>query len=147
MRAIERTNGMIRFAEVNNEREGGCDSKPMKISIDTDGTEICECWEYKGHKGYIRADSGYTYIKNYYFTFGTDEQFPYPSRYMVVQAENHNQAIQLFRVRHPDRPGHEGIYNASDSYDETYWLESVSKYYVDQPPAETIRIDITGDIR
>jgi hypothetical protein len=25
--------------------------------VDTDGTEMCEAWEYRGHKGYIRADN------------------------------------------------------------------------------------------
>lgn len=40
--------------------------------------------------------------KPFYFTFGSWEKYPYPSRYLVVYAENVREAVQKFRSKHPD---------------------------------------------
>lgn len=73
----------------------------------------------------------------FYFTFGSDRQFPYPNSYMKIKAKNRNQAIYVFMAYHPNRPGSEA-YNASDSYTQEQWDEFAGKYYANQEPAAVV---------
>ena len=44
--------------------------------------------------------------KRFYFTFGTDPDYPYGRNdYVLVEAQNLNQAIDIFTMIHPKRPG------------------------------------------
>ena len=54
--------------------------------------------------------------KNFYFTFGSDEQFPFQNGYIIVEAKTMRQAINMFRTSFPDR--HENLLNCSDYYTE-----------------------------
>lgn len=57
VRVMERTEKTVTFAQVGYEHEPPTEWTTIEVQVDTDGTEMCECWEYMGHKGYIRADS------------------------------------------------------------------------------------------
>lgn len=39
----------------------------------------------------------------FYFTYGTDENFPFRGGWTEVEAPNLDAAISLFRIYHPDR--------------------------------------------
>ncbi len=53
---------------------------------------------------------------NYYFTFGTDERYPYRGGWVQIEAESLNQACQIFRDHYPDKV--QGILNCADFYTE-----------------------------
>lgn len=57
--------------------------------------------------------------QKFYFTFGSNEKFPYPNSYLVVIAENEKQACEVFRKHFPDR--HENTLNCSFVYTENEW--------------------------
>lgn len=52
---MARTENTATFAQTGYEQDLE-DWATIEIMIDTSGTEICECYEYMKHKGYIRAD-------------------------------------------------------------------------------------------
>lgn len=80
-------------------------------------------------------------MKRFYFTFGTSDQFPYQSTYLVVVAPDYNEAVKTFRSKYPDK--HEGCLNCSDYYDEKAW-EETKVYYADRNPAEILYADCYG---
>lgn len=73
----------------------------------------------------------------FYFTFGSDEQFPYPNSYMKIKAKTMNKAIRVFMTCHPNRHG-STAYNASECYHQKRWDEIVGRYYADQEPAAVV---------
>lgn len=79
-------------------------------------------------------------MNRYFFTFGSDPQFPFQNTYLVIEAKDINQAIGIFRLLYPDR--HPGVYNASDCYTEAEWDDRASKYYANRPAAQIIRLQI-----
>jgi len=56
---VERTETTAKFIGEDSLRETEIDHAAYDtLDIEHDGdTEVCECWEYRGHRGYIRADS------------------------------------------------------------------------------------------
>ena len=60
--------------------------------------------------------------QNFYFTYGTLEQFPFKGGWTKVRAENLRQAIALFRAVHPDVTL--GLINCSSYYTEDYFKSS-----------------------
>lgn len=68
----------------------------------------------------------------FYFTFGSNEQFPYPNSYLVVVAQSERVARAIFQDKYPNRPG-SNLLNCSFIYTQKEWDESVSKYYPDGP--------------
>lgn len=79
-------------------------------------------------------------MQKYYFTFGSDKQFPYGrDEFVVVTAENALQACNLFRVVHPSRKGSNFI-NCSEVYSEQDFEEFRDKYYHNVLPVEMITI-------
>lgn len=54
VKVVERTEKTVTFQELGF--PDPVDWIPLDVLIDTDGTEMCEVWEYRGNKGYIRAD-------------------------------------------------------------------------------------------
>lgn len=71
------------------------------------------------HTGYTEVTTDEN--KNYYVTFGSDERFPYPNKYLVISAPSMTDAQQLFRQFFPDR--HEKILNYSFMYEEEEWRQ------------------------
>ena len=55
-------------------------------------------------------------MPKFYFTYGSDERFPFQNGWTEVHAENMRQAETLFRAVHPDRAP--GTLNCSWVYDE-----------------------------
>lgn len=56
VRVTERTETTVTFVEPGYEDE---EKITYPVVTNTDGVEMCECWEYLGHTGYIRADIQY----------------------------------------------------------------------------------------
>ena len=80
-----------------------------------------------------------------YFTFGSREQYPFPNRYMVVEAESYDAAIATFRQKYPDV--HENTLRCASFYREDAWKERVEpQYYKDVPPAEILRSEVAVQI-
>lgn len=53
-------------------------------------------------------------MDSYYFTFGTDERYPYQGGYVEIEAECMKEAQAIFRAHYPDRTP--GILNCADYY-------------------------------
>lgn len=62
-------------------------------------------------------------LNSYYYTFGSDADFPYRNGWVVVKASSREEADRKFRSRFPDRPGHEGTMNYSFCYTEERWKQ------------------------
>ena len=74
-----------------------------------------------------------------YFTFGSDPLYPYGQRdYVEVQAENIDQACELFQATHPNRPGSKYI-NCAFIYHEEEFRTIRDRFYGGRPPVEVIR--------
>ena len=80
-------------------------------------------------------------MKKFFFTFGSDPQFPYSrEEYVIVEAENIRQATNLFKAVHPNRPYSKCI-NCSSVYSEDEFLPCMlDKYYGGKDPVETISV-------
>lgn len=55
-------------------------------------------------------------MKKFFYTFGSDERFPFCGGWVEIEAENIKQANAIFRACYPDREP--GILNCSDYYTE-----------------------------
>ena len=81
-------------------------------------------------------------MKNYYFTFGSDENYPYGrDDYVMVEAGDFTEAVNLFRAVHPDRDN--GCVNCAFWYSEEEWNGDggTSRYYKGIEPVETISVE------
>ncbi len=58
-------------------------------------------------------------MPKFFYTFGSDEGFPYQNGWVEVHAENWNEAHEKFRSRFTDR--RPGTMNCSFFYDEEQW--------------------------
>lgn len=76
-------------------------------------------------------------MNRYYFTFGSDERYPYPNSYMVVEANSMNEACDIFSEKYPNRNGN--VLNCASVYGSQEWDNEVAEYYNGKAPAETIR--------
>lgn len=73
----------------------------------------------------------------YYFTFGSDSQFPYSrDDYVVVVGIDYHDCMDTYRSKHPDIT--ENILNCAFYYTEKRWKEIESEYYSGVAPAEII---------
>ena len=63
-------------------------------------------------------------MPRFYFTYGSDERFPFQGGWTMVAAPNQAVAYEAFRAFHPDR---NGCLNCSDVYTETEF-ESTKMY-------------------
>ncbi len=61
-------------------------------------------------------------MAKFYFTYGTNKDFPFRDGWTEVTAPNYKAAYTLFRMIHPDIT--EGILNCSDIYTEEQFLNS-----------------------
>lgn len=53
---------------------------------------------------------------NFYFTYGTDERYPYRGGWTTVTAPDYKKAVEVFRTIHPNI--RKGIINCADIYSE-----------------------------
>ena len=78
-------------------------------------------------------------MAKYFFTFGSDERFPYGREdYVMVYAENAHIAALKFKNVHPNRPGSPFL-NCADIYSEENFNSFRDKYYLGVKPREIIR--------
>ena len=75
-------------------------------------------------------------IRKYYFTFGSDERFPYQNGYLVIYAKDMSEAVRMFRDKYPDR--NEGIINCSFYYSQAAWDSSTKRYYKGETPKDVL---------
>lgn len=74
----------------------------------------------------------YENVENFYFTFGSNKDFPYQNTYLVVIARNIEEAIKKFKNKYPHREGSNCI-NCAFYYNEKEWNEGTKKYYSEEP--------------
>jgi hypothetical protein len=79
-------------------------------------------------------------MQNYYITFGSDERFPYPNRFIVVLAESEWEANRIFETYHPNRPGSDCL-NYSFLYTSNEWEAIKDVFYKGLSPAEILTRD------
>ena len=74
-------------------------------------------------------------MQDFYVTFGSNEEFPYPNQYLVVRAPTYHKALCAFRNKYPDRT--ENTLNCAFVYTQDEWDRmSMQMKYSD--PAEII---------
>lgn len=78
----------------------------------------------------------------WYFTFGSDERFPFQNTYVIVFAGSEKEAVRKFRERYPDRT--EGTVNCSFWYDWKEWTGLSLR--MDGHPADVIGRDNSGNL-
>ena len=80
--------------------------------------------------GYALLDKElYPKMETFYFTYGTDKNFPFQGGWTEVHAADRNQAVALFRREHPDRTP--GLVNCSSIYTEKQFQDKVLPLYKD----------------
>lgn len=84
-------------------------------------------------------------MKNFYYTFGSDPQYPFGKNdYVVVEAVDICMANAMFMHKHPGP--HEDIVNCAFFYPEEKFYDFRDKYYADVQPIEVIRIENATDL-
>lgn len=77
-------------------------------------------------------------MKNYYFTFGSNPQYPYGrEEYVKVSAPDVRTAVHIFQKHHPNRPG-SNLVNCAFWYGEEEFLPMIDKYYDGAKPVEEL---------
>ena len=72
-------------------------------------------------------------MRPFYYTFGTDERFPYSiDDYVVIYAPDIHTANAEFSRNHPNRGD---VLNCSMYYTSEEWEDDVCEYYPDKPAA------------
>lgn len=83
-------------------------------------------------------------MKNFYFTFGTDPQFPFgPNEIVMVKAANRNMAMRMFDKKYP---GQRGIVNCAFCYPEEEFDTFRDEFYKGVQPSDSIGIDTHEDL-
>lgn len=63
----------------------------------------------------------------YYFTYGSDDRFPFQSGWTEVEAESYDQAVEAFQAFHPNRPGSDFINCAGIYGEESFSRKRMAK--------------------
>ena len=103
--------------------------KAEQILVDN-GIEQDEAATVLQALGYALLDKElYPNMETFYFTYGTDKNFPFQGGWTEVHAADRNQAVALFRREHPDRSP--GLVNCSSIYTEKQFKDKVLPLYKD----------------
>lgn len=103
--------------------------KAEQILVDN-GIEQDEAATVLQALGYALLDKElYPKLETFYFTYGTDKNFPFQGGWTEVHAADRNQAVALFRHEHPDRTP--GLVNCSSIYTEKQFQDKVLPLYKD----------------
>lgn len=103
--------------------------KAEQILVDN-GIEHDEAATVLQALGYALLDKElYPKMETFYFTYGTDKNFPFQGGWTEVHAADRNQAVALFRHEHPDRTP--GLVNCSSIYTEKQFQDKVLPLYKD----------------
>lgn len=75
--------------------------------------------EYAACKYYNTSESSHEEVHKYYFTFGSNEHYPYQGGWVEIVAPDQNCAISIFKALYPNPiDGHEDILNCCSIYHE-----------------------------
>lgn len=78
------------------------------------------------------------HLPNFYFTFGTAEQYPYTiGQYLIVKARDIREAAQKYKRKYPNQHD-DTVLNCADYYGQEEWDGYVKEYYEGTEPAEII---------
>lgn len=78
------------------------------------------------------------HLPNFYFTFGTAEQYPYTiGQYLIVKARDIREAAQKYKRKYPN-PHDDTVLNCADYYGQEEWDGYVKEYYEGTEPTEII---------
>lgn len=103
--------------------------KAEQILVDN-GIEQDEAATVLQALGYALLDKElYPKMETFYFTYGTDKNFPFQGGWTEVHAADRNQAVALFRREHPDRSP--GLVNCSSIYTKKQFQDKVLPLYKD----------------
>lgn len=103
--------------------------KAEQILVDN-GIEQDEAATVLQALGYALLDKElYPKMETFYFTYGTDKNFPFQGGWTEVHAAARNQAVALFRREHPDRSP--GLVNCSSIYTKKQFQDKVLPLYKD----------------
>lgn len=103
--------------------------KAEQILVDN-GIEQDEAATVLQALGYALLDKElYPKMETFYFTYGTDKNFPFQGGWTEIHAADRNQAVALFRREHPDRSP--GLVNCSSIYTEKQFQDKVLPLYKD----------------
>lgn len=103
--------------------------KAEQILVDN-GIEQDEAATVLQALGYTLLDKElYPKMETFYFTYGTDKNFPFQGGWTEIHAADRNQAVTLFRREHPDRSP--GLVNCSSIYTEKQFQDKVLPLYKD----------------
>lgn len=61
-------------------------------------------------------------MNNYYFTFGSDERYPFQYGYVIIKANNIKEACNKFKHNFPNRKGSNCL-NCAFYYNENEFME------------------------
>lgn len=67
----------------------------------------------------------------FYFTFGSDKDYPYQNTYLIVIADCMGEAMTKFTSKYPNR--HFNCINCAFYYDEATWNKSIKLFYPKEP--------------
>lgn len=116
-----------------------CPEQFLDLSKDEIVSEICNAFDESGkcklvqcgsEEVVLELDNGQIIkakielLKKFYFTFGSDEHFPYQNGYIIILAANMKKAQEIFRSHYPDR--YPGCLNCAFFYDEMSWIDQYS---------------------
>ena len=74
-----------------------------------------------------------------YFTFGSDERFPYGrDDYVVAEGRDMAECLAAFKLAFPNRT--QGVLNCASYYTEKQWSTQVAPYYVGRSPAQILSV-------
>ena len=103
--------------------------KAEQILVDN-GIEQDEAATVLQALGYALLDKElYPKMETFYFTYGTDKNFPFQGGWTEIHAADRNQAVALFRREHPDRTP--GLVNCSSIYTKKQFQDKVLPLYKD----------------
>lgn len=103
--------------------------KAEQILVDN-GIEQDEAATVLQALGYALLDKElYPKMETFYFTYGTDKNFPFQGGWTEVHAAARNQAVALFRREHSDRTP--GLVNCSSIYTKKQFQDKVLPLYKD----------------
>lgn len=78
--------------------------------------EVSDGFDSLEDAGWVKCEA---LNKRYFYTFGSDEKFPYQNGWVEVHAAGWNEAHAKFRARFPDRS--HNCLNCAFFYDEVKW--------------------------
>lgn len=103
--------------------------KAEQILVDN-GIEQDEAATVLQALGYALLDKElYPKMEPFYFTYGTDKNFPFQGGWTEIHAADRKQAVALFRREHPDRSP--GLVNCSSIYTKKQFQDKVLPLYKD----------------